>query len=58
MRRNIMSILGPNPLLWCCPTHVSGSGLKYELSDKDGECDMSSAPQARARSQEDIRHLA
>jgi len=37
MRRNIESVLGPNPLLWCCPSRTPGSGLKYELSNNDGE---------------------
>ncbi|KAF8167385.1 DHHC palmitoyltransferase-domain-containing protein [Crassisporium funariophilum] len=36
MRRNIESVLGPRPLLWCCPTRAPGTGLKYELSNKDG----------------------
>ncbi|PFH52267.1 hypothetical protein AMATHDRAFT_140409 [Amanita thiersii Skay4041] len=35
VRRNIDTILGPNPLLWCWPTRVRGSGLKYEVSDGD-----------------------
>jgi len=37
VRRNIESILGPNPLLWCCPSRTPGSGLKYELPNNDGE---------------------
>jgi len=37
MRRNIESILGPNPLLWCYPGRTPGSGLKFGLSNKDGE---------------------
>jgi len=36
-RRNIESVLGPNPLLWCWPRQASGSGMKFELSGKDGE---------------------
>ncbi|PPQ73379.1 hypothetical protein CVT26_015482 [Gymnopilus dilepis] len=36
-RRNIESVLGRNPLLWCCPTRTPGSGLKYELSSAEGE---------------------
>ncbi|OAX40056.1 zf-DHHC-domain-containing protein [Rhizopogon vinicolor AM-OR11-026] len=35
-RRNIASILGNNPLLWCCPTVPPGDGLKYQLSVADG----------------------
>jgi palmitoyltransferase ZDHHC6 len=37
MRKNIESILGSNPLLWCCPTVTPGSGLKYELAESDGK---------------------
>ncbi|KAG9314101.1 hypothetical protein JVU11DRAFT_4882 [Chiua virens] len=32
VKRNIVSILGSNPLLWCCPTVPPGTGLKYQLS--------------------------
>jgi palmitoyltransferase len=35
VRRNIASILGNNPLLWCCPTVPPGTGLKYQLSVAD-----------------------
>ncbi|KAF9454208.1 palmitoyltransferase PFA4 [Macrolepiota fuliginosa MF-IS2] len=35
-RRNINSVLGKRPLMWCCPTRPLGSGLKYELSTRDG----------------------
>lgn len=35
IRRNIESVLGRNPLLWCCPTVTPGSGLKYELAESD-----------------------
>jgi len=31
-RRNIVSVLGSNPLFWCCPTIPSGTGLKFQLS--------------------------
>ena len=37
MRRNIDSVLGPNPLLWCCPSVPPGNGLKYPLADGDGK---------------------
>lgn len=47
MRRNIESVLGPNPLLWCWPSRTPGSGLRYELSNKDGEWNDSSALQDR-----------
>ncbi|KAF8971687.1 DHHC palmitoyltransferase-domain-containing protein [Flammula alnicola] len=36
-RRNIESILGQRPLLWCCPTRTPGTGLRYELSSAEGE---------------------
>ncbi|KAF5352496.1 hypothetical protein D9756_005887 [Leucocoprinus leucothites] len=34
-RRNIESVLGKNPIMWCCPTRPPGSGVKYELSNRD-----------------------
>ncbi|KZP25294.1 zf-DHHC-domain-containing protein [Athelia psychrophila] len=34
-RRNVESILGPNPLWWCWPTVTPGTGLKYQLADSD-----------------------
>ncbi|EIM83578.1 zf-DHHC-domain-containing protein [Stereum hirsutum FP-91666 SS1] len=36
-RRNIESILGPNPWLWCWPTRTPGTGLKYQLAEGDGK---------------------
>ncbi|THH27665.1 hypothetical protein EUX98_g6523 [Antrodiella citrinella] len=33
MRRNIASVLGDNPWLWCWPTKPSGTGLKYQLAE-------------------------
>ncbi|RPD57081.1 palmitoyltransferase PFA4 [Lentinus tigrinus ALCF2SS1-6] len=35
VRRNIDSVLGPSPLMWCCPTVPPGNGLKYPLADGD-----------------------
>lgn len=35
--RNIASVLGNNPLWWCWPTAPLGNGLKYEMSNADGE---------------------
>ncbi|KAG1754926.1 DHHC palmitoyltransferase-domain-containing protein [Suillus paluster] len=35
VRRNIASILGNNPLLWCFPTVPPGTGLRYQLSVAD-----------------------
>jgi palmitoyltransferase len=37
LRRNITSILGDNPLMWCCPTVTPGTGLKYQLANGDGK---------------------
>jgi palmitoyltransferase ZDHHC6 len=37
-RRNIESMLGTNPLLWCCPNvGPFGTGLKYQLAEGDGK---------------------
>ncbi|KAJ3994123.1 zf-DHHC-domain-containing protein [Lentinula boryana] len=36
-RRNIESVLGPNPLLWCWPTQTPGNGLRYELTEGEGD---------------------
>jgi hypothetical protein len=35
--RNFKSVLGPSPWLWCCPTKAPGTGLRYELSNSEGE---------------------
>ena len=37
MRKNIESMLGPNPWLWCWPSVPAGNGLKYPLADGDGK---------------------
>lgn len=37
MWKNTVSILGSNPLLWCCPTVPVGNGLKFQLSVGTGE---------------------
>jgi len=37
MRKNLESVLGNNPFLWCCPTVTPGSGLKYQLVESDGK---------------------
>jgi len=34
-RRNIESVLGQNPWLWCWPTTTPGTGLKYKLTESD-----------------------
>lgn len=37
-RRNIESMLGTNPLLWCCPNvGPLGTGLKYQLAESEGK---------------------
>jgi palmitoyltransferase len=37
-RRNVESVLGTNPLLWCCPNvGPLGTGLKYQLAESDGK---------------------
>ncbi|KAI9438436.1 zf-DHHC-domain-containing protein [Lactarius psammicola] len=37
-RRNVESMLGTNPLLWCCPNvGPLGTGLKYQLAEGDGK---------------------
>ncbi|OBZ79551.1 Palmitoyltransferase PFA4, partial [Grifola frondosa] len=35
VKRNISSMLGSNPLLWCCPSVPPGNGLKYPLAEGD-----------------------
>ncbi|PCH34240.1 palmitoyltransferase PFA4 [Wolfiporia cocos MD-104 SS10] len=35
IKRNICSVLGDNPLLWCLPTVPPGTGLKYQLAVGD-----------------------
>ncbi|KAK0456084.1 palmitoyltransferase PFA4 [Armillaria borealis] len=34
-RRNIESVLGPSPLLWCYPVRTPGNGLKYDINESD-----------------------
>ncbi|GLB35853.1 putative mediates the reversible addition of palmitate to target proteins, thereby regulating their membrane association and biological function [Lyophyllum shimeji] len=34
-RRNVESVLGKNPLLWCWPNPAPGNGLKFELAGGD-----------------------
>ena len=37
-RRNVESMLGTNPLFWCCPNvGPLGTGLKYQLAESDGK---------------------
>lgn len=36
-RRNIASVLGDDPMMWCWPTVTPGTGLKYQLADGDGK---------------------
>ncbi|KAH9947138.1 zf-DHHC-domain-containing protein [Amylocystis lapponica] len=35
MRRNIASVLGDKPWLWCWPTIAPGTGLKFQLAEGD-----------------------
>ncbi|KZT73329.1 zf-DHHC-domain-containing protein [Daedalea quercina L-15889] len=43
--RNICSVLGDSPLLWCWPTVASGTGLKYQLAEGD-DCHIQLIPSA------------
>ncbi|KAF9567799.1 palmitoyltransferase PFA4 [Agrocybe pediades] len=52
-RRNIESILGKNPLLWCLPSRTPGSGLKYELSNSEGTEWHATAREASITSSDD-----
>ncbi|KAH8835526.1 zf-DHHC-domain-containing protein [Flagelloscypha sp. PMI_526] len=36
-RKNIESVLGPNPWLWCWPTQTPGSGLRFEATSDEEE---------------------
>jgi hypothetical protein len=57
-RRNIESVLGTNPILWCCPTRTPGSGLKYELSNSEGELLNLSPWKSRGAHDEDAAFFA
>ncbi|KAF8625214.1 hypothetical protein AX15_005516 [Amanita polypyramis BW_CC] len=35
VRRNIGSVLGTKPWMWCWPTRTSGTGLKFEIAEGD-----------------------
>jgi palmitoyltransferase len=48
-KRNIVSVLGSNPLLWCWPTIPPGNGLNYQLSVVDGEWNEQTAERSRRR---------
>lgn len=50
-RRNLESILGTNPWLWCWPTVTPGTGLKYDLAENEGEWLELSTFTKRAREQ-------
>ncbi|KAI0783096.1 DHHC palmitoyltransferase-domain-containing protein [Abortiporus biennis] len=44
-KRNIASVLGNNPLMWCFPNTPSGDGLKYPLADgQNSDDDMAWPP--------------
>ncbi|KAJ8523296.1 hypothetical protein ONZ45_g214 [Pleurotus djamor] len=36
-RRNVESVLGKNPFLWCWPIRAPGTGLRYDLTDNEGQ---------------------
>jgi len=36
-RRNIASVLGDDPKIWCWPTVPPGTGLKFQLAEGDGK---------------------
>ncbi|CCL98131.1 uncharacterized protein FIBRA_00125 [Fibroporia radiculosa] len=41
LKRNINSVLGNRPLLWCWPTVPPGTGLKYQLAEgEDPDAEM------------------
>ncbi|KAJ6575439.1 zf-DHHC-domain-containing protein [Mycena capillaripes] len=49
-RRNIESVLGQNPWLWCWPTITPGTGLKYQLTESEGKwVEMVRAPEREPR---------
>ncbi|KAL7285081.1 hypothetical protein ACG7TL_000173 [Trametes sanguinea] len=60
MRRNIESVLGSNPLLWCWPSiPPQGNGLKYPLAsgdDSGGEEWPPRDPEAYVHPEEDPPH--
>jgi len=37
IKRNIESILGTNPWLWCWPSRTPGTGTRFELFEGDGK---------------------
>ncbi|KAI0078856.1 zf-DHHC-domain-containing protein [Panus rudis PR-1116 ss-1] len=44
LRRNIASVMGDNPLLWCWPTVPPGNGLRYPLAEGHGDDEEASWP--------------
>ncbi|KAH9958987.1 zf-DHHC-domain-containing protein [Russula dissimulans] len=56
-RRNVESMLGTNPLLWCCPNvGPLGTGLKYQLAASDGKWVELSARDPRASRPHEYPH--
>lgn len=55
-RANLESVLGKNPLLWCCPSIPPGDGLKYSVIEKDGT--WVELNYRRRREEEDLEHQA
>ncbi|KIM70265.1 hypothetical protein SCLCIDRAFT_1161245 [Scleroderma citrinum Foug A] len=50
--RNVTSVLGSNPLLWCCPLAPQGTGLEFQLSDGEGTEVQYSGPRCNPTSTE------
>lgn len=57
MRKNIETILGQNPLLWCCPSVPQGDGLKYQVVEADGRW-IELNYRRREEDDEDVGHEA
>lgn len=57
MRKNIETILGQNPLLWCCPSVPQGDGLKYQVVETDGRW-IELNYRRREEDDEDVGHEA
>ncbi|TFK56613.1 palmitoyltransferase PFA4 [Heliocybe sulcata] len=55
-RRNIASVLGNNPWLWCWPTVVPGTGLKYQLAESSEPHSQSFWPPEDLAEQQDEDH--
>jgi palmitoyltransferase ZDHHC6 len=36
VRKNVIAVLGRNPIWWCWPSTMEGTGLKYEVTHDPG----------------------